>query len=218
MGKSYFVIPVPDMNAANVIISNHLQSYGFQYLGQYSIILDGMNIIMTGYKCQSAIAASFIEYAVCNNKVYMFGYANSPDKPLAIDDNSLFGGLAKTDAISKIMPLVQNLQAMGVYSNQSPNGYYSPTPTATQNTIRGVENATNTYAIVALIIGIASFLTSFFGSAMGLVVIGIGFYVAAMGMKMQKSRGMCIAAIVLLSIDMIMNIIMVLIAMYVKTR
>lgn len=239
MGKSYFVIPVSDMNNANTMILNHLQNYKFKYLGQYNIVLDGMNLTMTGYKCQSAVAASFIEYAICNNNVYMFGYANSPQKPLAIDDNSLVGGLAKTDAISKIMPLVQSLQSMSAYVNQSPNGYYTPmnnvvSPTnnmalsmpnmtppmnnMTQNTINNVGKTTNTYAIVSLIIGIIAFFTSFFGATIGMVIVAIGFYLAAMGMKLQKNKGMCIVAIVILSIDVLIDIIVTVCGIYIKLK
>lgn len=230
--KSCFVIPVSDMNAANNIITNHLQTNKFQFLGQFNDTINGVNLTMYGYKCQSLVAASFIEYAIYNNTVYMYGYANSPKNPLAIDDNSLVGGLAKTDAISKIMPLVQTLQSMNQYQQpvyQQPTYnqpmYQQPTyqqpvqpmyQQQTQATMAGVENTTNTYSIVALIIGIASLILSIFGSWAGIASIGIGYYMAILGMRYKKNKGLCISAIVLLSVAIVINIIMLILKIITK--
>ena len=194
--KSCFVIPVSDMNAANNIITNHLQTNKFQFLGQFNDTINEINLTMYGYKCQSLVAASFIEYAIYNNTVYIYGYANSPKNPLAIDDNSLVGGLAKTDAISKIMPLVQTLQSMNQYQQ----------PVYQQHT----------YSIVALIIGIASLILSIFGSWAGIASIGIGYYMAILGMRYKKNKGLCISAIVLLSVAIVINITMLILRIITK--
>ena len=219
--KTYYTFNVADMNYANNIMQNFIQSNHYAFMGQIPVVLDGMNVQVNGFKHQTAVCAIFVEYAILNNKIHLFVYGNSPQKPLPIDDNSMVGGLTKASVEREIIPLIEqftninqiqyNQHFNNQLTNQQPQNNQSQYNTQIsnaqykQNTT--LSNNTNTVALIALLGAIGSLLVSFAGGGIGILTSIMFGSMAVMGIKNKNTRTMSIIALVLLVIALIISIV-----------
>lgn len=221
--KTYYNFNVADMNYANNIMQNFIQSNHYAFMGQIPVILDGMNVQVNGFKHQTAVCAIFVEYAILNNKIHLFVYGNSPQKPLPIDDNSMVGGLTKAAVEREIRPLIeqftninqiqynQHFNNQPTQYNQQPQNNQSQYNTQIsnaqykQNTT--LSNNTNTIALIALLGAIGSLLVSFAGGGIGILTSITFGIMAVMGIKDKNTRTKSIIALVLLVIALLISIV-----------
>ena len=219
--KTYYNFNIADMNYANNIMQNFIKSNHYVFMGQIPVVLDGMNVQVNGFKHQTAVCAIFVEYAILNNKIHLFVYGNSPQKPLPIDDNSMVGGLTKASVEREIIPLIEQFTNINQIqynqhfnnqpTNQSPQNNQSQYNTQIsnaqykQNTT--LSNNTNTVALIALLGAIGSLLVSFVGGGIGILTSIMFGSMAVMGIKNKNTRTMSIIALVLLVIALIISIV-----------
>lgn len=175
----------------------------------------------TYYKYSDGMVVGFLEYNIQDGLVTLYAYIRSEKKPMPLDD-SFVGIIPKSHYKGIIDPLLKSLSTSN--SNSAPQVEDSQQAQPSNESNDNINNS-DTYnefaqknksskekfAILAFIISLVGFFLSLLGVTFGVIIIILEYYFAIQGLKTDK-KGLSIAAIVLVSVSILINVFWLIIA------
>jgi len=168
----------------------------------------------TYYKFTDGIVVGFLEYNIQSNLVTLYAYIRSEKKPMPLDD-SFVGIIPKSHYKGIIDPLLKALsnsnsentsQEQPQKTNDSKDDINTTKNNDTYNQFdQKNKNSKGKFAIIAFIVSLIGLFLSFFGLTYGVIIIILECYFAIQGLKSDK-KVLSIAAIVLISVSILINL------------
>lgn len=212
-----------DSNVAQNIINQFLQANNYKQKTNSNGL--------TYYKFSDAIAVGFLEYECNNGLVTLTAYIRSEKRPMPLD-NSFVGSIPKSHYKSVIAPLLKALSdassqnsnntsnvdeqaidsnSTNSESNQTQNNSTTMTNDSYNQFVEQNQSTKEKFAIAAFVMSLVGLLLSFFSFIYGWIIIFLEYYFAIQGLKTKK-RGLAIAAIVLASVSIFIDIIWIILS------
>jgi hypothetical protein len=207
----------PDVQTVNGVVVAWLQANGFVYTEKDGYKYYLSNDMISGARC--------FEYSFEGDKLVIYGYLKSPQKPFALD-NGLLGAMGTAPYANLIKELINKISSLPPMSMDQTQPNVSGMNSIPQQPVMGeqqnavvaaaaqsfddaAEKRNGYFAIGAFCASLLSILLFFSNTvAVGGLEYVIIFTIAIMGLKFRKKKGFSIAALIITSISVLIFILL----------